>query len=223
MKNKELLSLHPGGLRLTEYVAEKACIEKGSRFLDIGCATGSSLIMLRDRFGIIPFGIDSSAKAMSYYAEQAEGLRLAMCDACSLPYEDDFFNTVMMECVITLLDDPEGALKEAVRVLCSGGKLIISALADTGHSDSQSTVCRNGLLDISMLKKVLSFYRCRLLFEEDRREDLIMYLAESIFEYGSLKARIAAETQCTGASVFSCDPSVESADISYHLSVFIKE
>lgn len=204
-QNDELpLSLHPGGIALTLDAARKAGICLGDRLLDIGCGTGASLAALKDELGIIPYGIDVSPKAAGL-ARSMSG-EIVCGDAAALPWPDKYFDAVMMECVLTLLDDPAAALNEAARVLKPGGKLLISTLADTGNADSLIQ-----LADNIGLSCILS---------EDRKNDLTDYMIDTIMRYDSLSERIKQEQEKTGASVFNCDTGSDYKTITYYLYIF---
>jgi len=56
------------------------------------------------------------------------------CDACSLPFEDGFFDAVVANHMLYHVDDPEMALAEFARVLKPTGKVFI-ALNGMDHLD----------------------------------------------------------------------------------------
>src|ERR1700743_3708915 len=101
----------------------------GGRVLEVGVGTGISLPLYSPNVRI--FGTDISAamlnKAKKRVAEQrlknVEGL--AVMDAEKLEFEDDSFDVVMAQYVVTAVPNPEVALDEFARVLRPGGELII--------------------------------------------------------------------------------------------------
>ncbi len=223
-------SLHPGGHELTMHAAKAAGMTSGDKVLDIGCGNASSLVMLHDSLGIIPCGVDISEKAVNSarekYKETLPDLELIQADACSLPFTDDSFDHVMMECVITLLPDPEAALHEAIRVLKPGGSLIISTLSthtSIEEIDKNSDENTDRLICPYELITYMEARGFSTVLSKDRKADLTQYMIDSIMEYGSLEERIRIETEATGSTVFDCDTEYDRKTTSYHLFVFRKE
>ena len=235
-ENPRQLSLHPGGLALTRAAAVLAGLKPGNKVLDVGCGTGASLVMLQSEFGVLPFGTDLSGVSVRLAEELHPDIRFFSSDAVSLPFPDRSFDCVLSECVVTLLPDPAAALSEAVRVIRPGGSLILSALIDkrdpgilrnrTAPSGSvseetkQAGFCRNGLLIPSLLMEQMNSLGMELIVEEDRRYDLVQYLAETILQYGSIAERIRHEQELTGASVFECGQDHDPKSLSYGLYIF---
>src|SRR6201994_886280 len=110
----------------------------GGRVLEVGVGTGISLPLYSPNLRI--FGTDISEamlnKARKRVTEQklknVEGL--AVMDAEKLEFEDDSFDVVMAQYVVTAVPNPEVALDEFARVLRPGGELIIltRVSADSG-------------------------------------------------------------------------------------------
>lgn len=226
MNTDKLLSLHPGGTELTVEAALRTGLNAGDKVLDIGCGTGASLAALSGRFGIKAYGIDISEQILSIARSSNPAFELSVADAHDLPYSDGFFDAVMIECVITLLDSLKSALEEAARVLRSGGRLVISTLADSKDRPVFETevICENGLANVSALTHFLGSLGFKLLCSEDCRRELTDYMIESIMEYGSISDRIAAETALTGASVLdcSCICTFNPREVTYYSMIFVK-
>jgi len=101
----------------------------GGRVLEVGVGTGISLPLYAPHLRI--FGTDISEamlnKARKRVAEQrlknVEGL--SVMDAEKLEFDDNSFDVVMAQYVVTAVPNPEAALDEFARVLRPGGELII--------------------------------------------------------------------------------------------------
>jgi ArsR family transcriptional regulator len=97
--------------------------------LDIGSGTGAVLCHLAP-FATAATGIDS-APAMRVVARtrvRAAGLRnctIRQGDMHALPFDDNSFDTVLLDQVLTLTDRPREAIREAVRVLRNDGVLLV--------------------------------------------------------------------------------------------------
>ncbi len=202
-----MLSLHPGGTSLTVEMAGEAGLQPGERVLDIGCGTGRSIMLLKDRFGILPYGLDCSDAVLSAAKEVFPEGEFILGDAANLPYPDAFFDAALMECVLTLFDDPKFALREASRVLKPGGVLLLSTLAE--KSDPEAVLRLAEDLPLSCI--------CA----EDRKKELTHYMIDTILQYGSLEERIAAEKAVTGVSVLDgCR--VDPENTTYYSFIFRK-
>jgi phosphatidylethanolamine/phosphatidyl-N-methylethanolamine N-methyltransferase len=101
----------------------------GGRILEVGVGTGLSLPDYAKTNRLI--GVDLSApmlrKAKERVAEQrltnVEGL--AVMDAQRLAFDDDVFDLIVAQYVITAVPDPEATLDEFVRVLKPDGEIIL--------------------------------------------------------------------------------------------------
>jgi len=122
------------GRRAAIEVAERT----GGRILEVGVGTGLSLAGY-DRRNLV-FGLDISApmlwKARGRVAGQ--GLShvggLAVMDAERLAFPDGCFDVVVAQYVVTAVPNPERALDEFLRVLRTGGEIVITTRvgAETG-------------------------------------------------------------------------------------------
>lgn len=102
----------------------------GERILDVGCGDASLLRQLSGR-GLRLFGVDpaivAGAAPDSHRADAPGEITLLRATAESLPFEDGFFDAVILQCVFSLCRPVEAA-GELSRVLKSGGRLILSDL-----------------------------------------------------------------------------------------------
>ncbi len=97
--------------------------------LDVGTGTGRVLELLAPQLehGV---GIDLSHEMLEIARVRLEQAGLRHCqvrhgDMYSLPFASGSFDAVVFHMVLHYADNPAGALAEAARVLCSGGRLVM--------------------------------------------------------------------------------------------------
>ena len=117
-------SLHPGGLELTEELAELCGVRRGSDVLDLACGTGESACFLAERRGGRVVGLDGSPRMIRRAEQKARASRLQVefreADAHHLPLPDAAFDVAICECTLCLLEK-EQVIREMVRVVRPGG------------------------------------------------------------------------------------------------------
>jgi phosphatidylethanolamine/phosphatidyl-N-methylethanolamine N-methyltransferase len=111
------------------HAAIHAAERVGGRILEVGVGTGISLPAYSPHSRLV--GVDLSEpmlrKARRRVAElplpNVEGL--ALMDAEHLAFPDESFDVIVAQHVITTVPDPEAVLDELVRVLKSGGEIVL--------------------------------------------------------------------------------------------------
>ena len=97
-----------------------------SKILDLGCGNGISARLLNQvDFDVI--GTDISP----LFLEEARAwenskLHYRVCDVMELPFESDSFDVICSNELVEHLPDVETALTEMMRVVCRGGRIVIS-------------------------------------------------------------------------------------------------
>jgi len=104
-------------LALTEVI-------KPSKVLDIGCSHGILVEMLRNS-GVVAYGIDKTAELFNS-SNAKEYLFKVDVDYERLPFDDEYFDTVVSLATFEHLHKPEHALNEIYRVLKLNGYLVIN-------------------------------------------------------------------------------------------------
>ncbi len=123
---KCLCQLRPGGLELTAKLLSQCNIKTNSTVLDIGCGRGESLAYIKKQFCCSCFGIEADQELFAKAAKDNPDLNFYNARAEQLPFGDAFFDCILLECVISLFDQPKETLTEISRVLKQGGALLIS-------------------------------------------------------------------------------------------------
>ena len=123
----------PTGREL-QLISELVSLERGGRYLDLGCSAGLYTRRLAraldDRGDVV--GIDISPSMLREAARRARkiGARasLARADAHNLPFADASFSGVVCGGTLNELGDPARALSETRRVLEPGGRLAVMGI-----------------------------------------------------------------------------------------------
>ena len=97
-----------------------------SKVLDLGCGNGISARLLNQSdFDVV--GTDISPLFLKEARNwENSRLRYQVCDVMELPFENDFFNVICSNELVEHLPDVETALTEMIRVVCKGGRIVIS-------------------------------------------------------------------------------------------------
>jgi SAM-dependent methyltransferase len=115
---------HPHGgytpAAFRHYIRELALLDALSKLefrsaLDVGCAEGYFMNVVRERFGADVWGVDISTAALAK-AHELYGLTVAGADATRLPFADASFDLVFSTEVIEHVLEPDAMLAELRRV-----------------------------------------------------------------------------------------------------------
>ncbi len=110
----------PGGFALTDRALALCGVSAGDRLLDVACGDGATLRRLRETYACEALGIERDAALC--------GGDILCGGAENLPFENERFDGVLIECALSQLADADTALAECARVLRSGGFLAITDL-----------------------------------------------------------------------------------------------
>ena len=110
-------------------------LRAGARLLEIGCGAGN-LLLQATVAGSYPVALDLSMQALTFVRSRLEqarsGPEAPQGFACtqsigeSLPFPQNTFDCILLSEVIEHLEAPEISIREALRVLCPGGRLLIT-------------------------------------------------------------------------------------------------
>jgi len=106
---------------VTAIIAPKA----GMQILDIAAGTGSSSRPLVDK-GAQVTALDFSDGMLAQGRKQNKDIKFVQGDALKLPFADNFFDVTTISFGLRNTNDTSLALKEALRVTKSGGRIVIA-------------------------------------------------------------------------------------------------
>lgn len=122
--------------RITDALEERLLLDqigpaRGLRILDVGCGDG----VLANRLaqgGARVTGLDASAEMLAAARSRAKAagveVDLVEGDAGDLPFPAGYFDCIVSVATLCFVDDPRQAIREMVRVLQPGGRLIFGEL-----------------------------------------------------------------------------------------------
>jgi 2-polyprenyl-3-methyl-5-hydroxy-6-metoxy-1,4-benzoquinol methylase len=111
-----------------QLITDGTTLDPGVRLLEVGCGVGAVLAVLGQEFpGIRLHGVDIEPKQLDFARGHLEraGVEATLleADAHALPFEDESFDQVWMMWFLEHVADPAEVLREARRVLVSGGAI----------------------------------------------------------------------------------------------------
>ena len=183
------LPMRPGGFSITDRAMEFCGFQPGARLADIGCGPLRTAQYLRKRYGIHVFGLDPSESLMALGLREMPGLFAVRGFAEALPFRGNSLDGLFGECVLSLVADPEMALREFSRVLRPGGLIIINdiftkkVLRPLGQNFSLSAC---GTDQGGHMERALESLHFDVELFEDHTKSLKTFAAQWILSYGYL-------------------------------------
>jgi len=169
--------MRPGGLELTQRLLELSRLQGGAHVLDLGCGCGAATEFLV-RQGFKAVGMDQSPVLLEDARERYPHLTFVQGDALAMPFANGTLDAVLLECVLSVVPAGE-ALAECARVTCALGRLLISDVYDPdGVGTPMSRDWWEAQLEVNGL-------HCT--YFEDRTRDLRNFVAQRLWDTGSLK------------------------------------
>ena len=107
-----------------KYIKALAGIPAGGKILDAGCGTGQVVARL-DQMGFEAYGIEVSLPNVEMALKVSD--RCSCYDGKRVPFDDETFDAVGSFNVLEHVDEPEAYIRELVRVLRPGGRIVLSS------------------------------------------------------------------------------------------------
>ncbi len=171
---------HPGGEKLTLRMTALACFKPGERVLDLGCGRGDSLHLLW-KCGIDAVGVEIDPVCCDE--------KTVFCyDGGKLPFPDASFDGVLVECVLSCMEDPAECLLELRRVLRPEGTIAVSDLTEKGEKRTVPVSPLMGMEEYRSLFREAGF--C-VYYEEDASDSLLQLFGQLLLDGGEEAVREA--------------------------------
>ena len=218
--------LHPGEYEIIDSMLKECALREGSAILDLGCGKGDTSAHIAQTFGFNVTGADISEPMLTAAREDHPELNFVQCDGVTLPFEDNSFDGIVMECSFSLMRRQMELMGEIRRVLKKGACIIISDVYMLSpdmdrarrnlmsatrmlvqHDDSYffedefpSPYCLDGMFIKDLLIELLESSGFTVENWSDHSGDLLNYAAQLLMDYGSfeaaMKALLPPDTEC---------------------------
>ena len=136
-------SFHPGGLALTDELALITGLGPGKRLLDAGCGRGASTVHLAQSTGCEAVGLtlESDGVLRGRQLAEANGVQ----DSVTFVQDDILrmdtalgeFDVVLMECVLSTLEQKPESLRQLYRITRPGGYIALTDVTVSGKLPQQ--------------------------------------------------------------------------------------
>lgn len=136
-------SFHPGGLALTDELAAFTRLGPGSRLLDAGCGRGVSTIHLAESTGCDAVGLtlesDGVERGVALAAARnvADRVSFVQDDILNVDTSIGEFDVVLMECVLSTLEQKPESLRQLYRITKPDGYIAITDVTVSGRLPEQ--------------------------------------------------------------------------------------
>jgi len=107
-------------------VTKNVELTENCKVLDVGCGTGTILKRLNDKCVIDGYGIDVEENMLTEAKGKCPTMDIRLCSCDDTPFESGSFDVVVACMAFHHFPDKDAFVKEAARILKSGGKLYIA-------------------------------------------------------------------------------------------------
>ncbi|WP_040390322.1 methyltransferase domain-containing protein [Catelliglobosispora koreensis] len=145
--------------RLTQAIIDATSLKPGQRLLDVGCGNGRPAVLAAQQTGVTAVGVNLStqqiedANKLASEAGLGDKVTFAVEDAMHLPYEDASFDAVWAIEILSHTSDRVAAMREMLRVLRPGGRIVVSDVSERVKLDDAQ---REGLFAAFLMTSIVS-------------------------------------------------------------------
>ena len=131
-------SLHPGGLPVTSKLGGLMGIDAAQSVLDAGCGLGATAVHLARTAGCHVTGVtlEDDGAAVAYELAGRSGVedrvRFVQGDVLHVDLAGQQFDSIVMECVLSIIEDKGAALRRLGGFLRPGGRIGLSDVTASG-------------------------------------------------------------------------------------------
>lgn len=216
--------LRPGGFETTRRAVEFCKFTSKDLLLDLGCGKGATIKYLRENYKIEARGLDISASLAEDAKSLNEDAQIVVCRGEDLPFSNDYFDGVLAECTLSLMDLGK-VIDEVYRVTRAGGCFIISDIfadkvefIDELHTYSVNTCLKNPH-NLYKLKDLLENKGFNILLEEKNHDYMKQLAVRIIFQHGSMENFWNKSISATCSEGGKFQDSLKKAKLGYFLMI----
>ncbi|WP_346353322.1 DVU_1556 family methyltransferase [Azotosporobacter soli] len=180
-----MLQQHPGGSALTTRLIDCCAFSPNAIVVDVGCGSGETVEYLCERRGLDACGVDSAENRLAEGRKRAPHLALLQGNGERLPFPDASLDGVIAECSLSVMANPEKAIKEFHRILRSGGTLGITDVYVRLQEETLTCYLPETGVDLLAIVRENGF---RIRVFEDQSRCLREFVASYIMRYGEAEA-----------------------------------
>lgn len=111
-------------IELLDVVIKNLNLNRNMRLLDFGCGTGNYLLALQEKGYTKLFALDID-DSMIDIASKRTGIAVQNGSHLSTPFENNFFDSIILIAMIHFIDDLSSLFKNLNRVCMNGGRIVI--------------------------------------------------------------------------------------------------